>query len=126
MEWFEGKRDWREFYRLKTRFGLGSAFHSAVSNDPEMATAVAEKKRATRGEKAGPPPAEGFTPLMHKLTDLQDGLIAVAHSFGGDSSGIVWSPRPVYLSDELAEQASRRKSRNLLKQLLPHENIDDI
>lgn len=123
MDWFTFSKDWRELYRLKQRLGVGSALHSAMSNDPDVAQQIADYQRANRGVKSKYPAAEGFDALMHKLTDVEDRLIVVAHSFGGDGSGIQWTPRPRFLSDDIADYESKKKSRKLQAMLVPHDNI---
>ncbi len=129
MDWFDFSKglSWLEFYRFKQRLGAmpGTAYHSALMRDPELAQVLADEERSRkRGPSKGPSP-EGFDPLMHKLTDLEDRLIAVAASFGGGEN-IQWSPRPKFLFEELADRASRKKARKLVSQLLPYENIELI
>lgn len=123
MEWFEGSRDWREFYRLKQGFGPGTATYTALMNDPEIARELAVQRRAARkSDKSGRPrvPAEGFDRYVSEFTDLKDMIAAVASSFGGGTP--TFSPRPRYLVDDIEEQISRQKSRSLIAELIPDES----
>lgn len=122
MDWFDTDRDWREFYRLKQLFRRGSETHTAMMNDEETAQMLAEWQRSNKHKAATTPPPNGFTDLMHKLTDIEDKLLLVAHSFGGDGN-IQWTPRPKYRSDEIAAYMSKKNSRRIQAMLVPHDNI---
>lgn len=123
MDWIDGKRDWREFYRLREGLKRGTETHTAMANDPEFAEATAKEIRKSRGGKSAPLSPAGWDDFMHKLADIEDRLIVVSSSFGGGSN-VQFTERPKYLAQELAEQMSRKASRTLAAGLLPHENID--
>ena len=125
MDWFDTDRDWREFYRLKQKFGRGTESHTAMMNDDEVAQEIAEWQRNSKQRGPANPPANGFTDLMHKLADIEDKLLVVAHSMGGDGN-IQWTPRPKYKSDEIADYLSKKNSRRIQAMLVPHDNIQQL
>lgn len=118
MDWFEHKRDWREFFRLKQRFGQGSATHTAYANDPEIAAETADWMRKNKDKRTEINP-EGFDAVMHKLCDLEDRLSAVAASFGGGD--VTPTRRPVYLAQKLKTEKSRSNTRKRIAQLVPDD-----
>lgn len=124
MDWFEHKRDWREFYRLKQAFGVGSHTHAAMSMDPEIAEQAAEWARKNRNKKGGVEiPLQGFDRYMHKLTDLQDTLTALISVQGGGDFRP--APRPVPLAQKLASEKSRARARSRAMQLVPNDFVEE-
>lgn len=119
MDWFEGKRDWREFYRLKQGFVRGSETHTAMADDPEVAQEIAEYNRKHR-PKPGPPSPIGFN---HDLADIKDHLIAIAFSNSDGKTSPTWTPRPEYESDRIQARMSKANSRRIQAMLVPHDNI---
>lgn len=121
MDWFEHRRDWREFYRLKSTFGAGTHWHSAMANDPEIAELTAQWERENRGKRkqsAGVSPV-GFDLYMHKLTDIQDSIAALIASQGGGDFRP--APRPVFLAQKIKSERSRERARGRAAQLVPHD-----
>lgn len=123
MEWFEKKRDWRELYRLRQGLGVGTEWHTAMANDPDVALEIARHQRDHPPKSSKPSPV-GFDPIMHKLTDLDDRLQIVAASFGGGN--FTPAPRPEYESDRAARYLSKKNSRRIQAMLVPHDNIEEL
>ena len=119
MDWVAGRRDWREFYRIRARLREGSDYHAAVINDPEIAEALAEMPVST---DQAPPPAEGWTPLMERLASIEDRLVLLhaAHVGSKHVSGV---PRPVYVYQTIRDHRGKIASRKMQSQLLPDDGI---
>jgi hypothetical protein len=110
MDWIEGKKDWREFYRLKAHLGRGTKYWAARLSDPQVIEMLAAEPEK-RGRGGSTPDLEGWTPLMEALADIKDHLIAVrvAHT-RSDPHSVQWSPRPV---SPVAEMRDRRRQAKL-------------
>lgn len=120
MDWMAGKKDWREFYRFKESFGVGTHYFSAKLNDPEIAEELAKQKK-----KTGPPPPpapEGFGPLRHDLADIKDLISMLAAGMSGGGQTTVLTPRPQFEYEKIRERISKKKINRMLGMLLPHEN----
>ena len=109
MDWVEGKRDWREFYRWKGRLGRGTEYWASRLSDPDVVEMLAAEPEP-RGSGRSTPSLAGWTPLMEALTDIKDHLIALrlAHT-GGDPLSAQWAPRPVSPVAALRDQRRQAK-----------------
>lgn len=72
LDWIRGLRPWPQFFRFYHRCcrRVGSACHSALLTDPELA------EQAAKLPKSKNPPAFGFSAEIHALRDIADLLIA--------------------------------------------------
>lgn len=120
MDWIAGKKDWRQFYRFKERLGMGTAYFAAKANDPELAKELAKQPRKV-GSEASEPPAEGWTPLMDRLANIEDRLIILSGSFSGGDFNPTFTARPVYEVERIRRAESKRKVRKIMAQLVPHQ-----
>lgn len=121
MDWVAGKKDWREFYRLRAHLGQGTHYHSALINDPEVAEALAE---LPENRDQAPPASEGWTPLMERLASIEDRLAMLhAATVGAKGHQVVLVPRPVYEFEKLRSRRGKLRSRIMQAQLLPDDNI---
>ena len=104
MDWIARKKDWRQFYRFKDQLGLGTAYYSELLLDEELA-AQAIEKRSPRN-----PPLRGYTPLLHRLTDIADIMLkhAVAQG-GGDPNRVDGIPRPLTARDKIRDRRRQQK-----------------
>lgn len=132
MDWIAGKKDWREFYRFKARLGQGTEYFAAVVNDPVIAQQMADEMDANRfnekpakGSKT--PPVAGWFPWRDELADLKDHLIALrAAQTGAKPHEIQFTPRPVYLVEEIRRAKARKRLRKATSLLLPHQKFENI
>lgn len=123
LDWVRGLRDWREFYRIKSRLGQGTAYFSAVANDPEVAELLAEQPEERGGSYT--PPAEGWTPLVNWMATLDDRLLMIQASVvGAKAHEYTLNPRPEYEVDRVRRKKAVRKLRKVQQQLLPYKQID--
>lgn len=92
--------------------------------DPELAEEWAKQP--------APPPSgpsmTGFTPLISKLTDLEDQLIALRASFSAEAAAevkFVERPVPLYVQarERVRKNISREKRQKALSQLLPGQEV---
>lgn len=118
-DWVAGRRDWREFYRIRARLREGSDYHAAVINDPEIAEALAEMPENT---ESAPPPAEGWTPMMERLASIEDRLVLL-HAATVGAKHVSGVQRPVYTYQLIRDRRGKLKSRVMQSQLLPNDNI---
>lgn len=93
MDWIARRKDWRQFYRLKDQFGLGTAYYSTLLLDPDIA--LEQDRLGLKPSKN--PPLKGFTPLIHAITDLGDILLK---SRASDPNGVEGLPRPLTARDK--------------------------
>lgn len=127
MDWIEGKKDWREFYRLKSRLGMGTEYFSAVVNDPEIAQVMADQLEADPERRKGPtnPPAAGWFPWKDDMADIKDHLIALrAVTAGAKSHEVQFTKRPVFEVERIRRQKAVKRLRKATSMLLPHQNIN--
>lgn len=126
MDWIAGKKDWREFYRFRARLGLGSAYFSALANDPELAAIMAERLK-DRPTTPQPPSAEGWNPLRDDLADIKDHLTALRGAFtGAKSNELTFTARPKFEIEKIRRRKAVKKLRKAQKLLLPHADIEPI
>lgn len=120
MDWVAGKKDWREFYRLKEGLGLGTAYYSAKANNTELAEELAKQPVP---KNAGPPEvdAEGFDPLMYRLAAIEDRLIVLAAQQSGDGKQPAFTPRPVFAVEKIRKRESKKRIRKMISQLVPDQ-----
>lgn len=97
LDWVARKRDWRQFFRFRDRIGLiaGSAYHSALLLDPELA------RQTRKMPKAKAPQLFRFDNTMHRLTDIGDIVLKTAIARGGGDPDAVSLPRPITAADQL-------------------------
>lgn len=124
MDWIAGKRDWRQFWRFKDQLGPGSRYLSKLLMDPELAEEWAKQPIPV----ATSPSMAGWTPLISKLTDLEDQLIALRASFSAEGAAevkFVERPVPLYVQarERLRKNISREKRHMALSQLLPGQEV---
>ena len=121
MDWIAGKKDWRQFYRFKQRLGMGTAYFAAKANDPELAKELAKQPRNVNSE-AKPPSVEGWTPMMDRLANIEDRLIILSGAFSGDENfNPTFVKRPEYEHEKIRKAESRKNTRRIMAQLLPHQ-----
>lgn len=108
MDWIEGKKDWREFYRLKAHLGRGTKYWAARMSDPEIVELLAAQPEQRGGR--GSVSFEDWTVLKELAADISDQLIAIravlAHT---DSMNVQWTPRPV--SPVTAARQARKQAK---------------
>ncbi|MFC9432682.1 hypothetical protein [Nocardia sp. NPDC057030] len=93
MDWIARKKDWRQFFRFEERINrfVGSAYHSALLLDPDLAAAGDKAPRQTH------PPLWRFSNQMHLLTDIGDILYKQAVKDPATAA----LPRPLTAADHL-------------------------
>lgn len=126
MDWIAGEKDWREFYRFKQRFGLGTAYFNAVANDPEIAQLMAEQLGGA--PKTPPnPSAEGWHPVRDDLADIKDHLVALRGCMtGAKAHELSFTRRPEFEVERIRRRKAVKKLRKAQAQLLPHKNIEQF
>ena len=100
-EWLRGERDWRTLFDLLGQLPDGAKYPSAVLMDREIAEATldAEAEDEDPDKRPAPasknPPLNGYTPLMAKLDDLLEVMIAVQYTLAKqDPRKAPKAPRP--------------------------------
>lgn len=96
-EWLRGERDWRTLFDLLAQLPDGGRYVSAVLSDRESAEATLDAEDPDkRPEPASRiPPLSGYTPLMAKLDDVLEVLIAVQYTLAKqDPRKAPKAPRP--------------------------------
>lgn len=127
MDWVAGKKDWREFYRIKEGFGQGYKYFAAVANDPDVAYEIAasqSQRRREGTEEPYSPPADGWFPWRDDMADLKDQMTAMRGALTGAAPHqLHWAPRPVYLSEKIRSDVGRKRARMMAAQLVPDQDI---
>lgn len=124
MDWIAGEKDWREFYRLKSRFGMGTAYFNAVANDPEVAAQLAEEMAAKGRSANTAPSSEGWFPWKDDVADLKDHLTAIRGAItGAKAHELSFVVRPEFEFDRIRRRKAVKKLRAAQSILLPHKNI---
>lgn len=105
MKWVARKKDWRQFWRYKSRIQriVGSDYLSALLLTPE----VAEEQAKAKLPKLKNPALFRYTSLDHRLTDIADILLKSAAARGGGDPGSASIPRPITAMDHLEAQNRR-------------------
>lgn len=107
MDWVEGRKDWREFYRFKAWLGRGTKYWAARMSDPEIVELLSQQPEQ-RGR--GPLSFEDWTVWKELAADISDQLIAIRATLSHtDSMNVQWAPRPV--SPVTAARQSRNQAR---------------
>ena len=108
MDWVEGRKDWREFYRLKSHLGRGTKYWAARMSDPEIVELLAAQPEQ-RGRGSGPS-FEDWTTQKELAADIIDHLIAIRAAVSHtDPLSVQWAPRPVSPVTALRQQSKQSR-----------------
>lgn len=101
--------------RFRGKIGriVGSAYHSALLLDPELAEA------AEKLPKSKYPPPFRFDSVMHRLTDMADIAYKTAVAQGRGDPTSVSLPRPWTASDELSAEKKRAYFSHIHSKAMP-------
>jgi hypothetical protein len=102
LEYFRGRRPWRQLLRFLGRMPAHSHYMAALADDE----ATARRAAAARSRPA-PMTMAGYDPLVSRLDTVIDVLVA-AHSTGSRPPRM---PRPVTALDRLAANDARARHR---------------
>jgi hypothetical protein len=111
LDWVARKRNWAQFLRFTDMLSRrpGSAYHSALMLNPELAV---ERKKL---KKAKNPQLFGWTSEMHLLADIADILYKTA---AHDPN--VALPRPLTALDHLSLMRRQAAMNRTVMQFSPH------
>lgn len=119
-DWLRGDRDWQDLWDLKDQLPQGSKYRSAKLRDPDIVQALAQLP----DPEQGPPPLEGFTPLVSRLANIEDLLLQLIYvTAHADASAAPSVPRPeiphIAARAERDRNLKRAKSSRMEMQLIP-------
>lgn len=112
LDWIRGLKPWSQFFRhyYSCCREIGSACHSALLTDPELAVEAAKLPKSKN------PPALGFTAELHALRDIADLIIA---QIAKDPRASML-PRPLTGADILSLQKRQAGMNRLISTFSPH------
>lgn len=87
--------------------------------DPDLAEVWARQPVPKRRG----PSLRGWTPLVSKLTDLEDQVIALRATMSSGGSDVTFSERPVPAYVAVRERIAREKRTSALSVLLPGQEV---
>src|SRR5699024_2108470 len=100
-DWLRGERDWRDLFDLLGQLPDGAKYPSAVLMDREIAEATLDAEEADEDADKRPDPVsknpslDGYTPLMAKLDNMLEVLIALQYTLAKqDPRKAPKAPRP--------------------------------
>jgi hypothetical protein len=108
LDYFRGRRPWRQLLRFLTRMPAHSHYMAALADDEATARHAAAARR-----RSAPMTMAGYDPLVSRMDTLIDCFVA-AHSTGSTPPRM---PRPVTAMDRLAAGDARDRHRDRVRMI---------
>lgn len=119
-DWLRGERDWRDLFDLLSQLPDGSRYTAAVLSDKELAGAAldAQDPDAKPAPPQKHPNLAGYTPMIGKLDDVLNVLIALQYTLAKqDPRKAPKAPRPKTAYELLSDERQRERIQNMAHRL---------